>query len=451
VRASRLSLLLLTLLGCLLSGTGAANAARIEGPPAAVREGEVAEFRVVREAGDPAPLRFELAGDTAGADEVLALSRPIEVWGAEEVIRVQALPDQDHTEPDERFVLRTTDGAASASATITEPRRCPRGPRLARLGGGEGQGEVRMTVTVCNLGPTPEHVQFRTTGLDGAQPGDDFEARSGELVFGPGTSTQEIVVPVVDDDEFEMMERLVIELGTRDGGWSGPWVYIDDDVPAVRVEPLTVPEGDGPGVARLPVRSIAGHPDRLPVVLRVARALAPGAATPGAEFAEGRHVVWLGAGPAAAEVELPVTGDTLDEPDEHFLVFPQWYRQGEFAVPITIADDDGPRVSVAAPRLDAAGAVSVGVACASAVGACEGSARVALVGAAAAAAAAPGPARSFRAPDARRRPLRLRLPGPARTRLRSGRSVRVRATVRARGADDDVSVVTRTVRLTPRR
>ncbi len=405
----------------------------------------------MREAGDPEPLRLELAGDTAAASEVIALSTPVAVWGAEGVVRVQALPDADHGEPDERFVLRTTDGGASASATIVEPSRCPRGPRVQRVIGGEALGEVRMTFSVCNLEPEPERVPFRTVGLDGAHDGVDFEPRSGELTFAPGTSTKEVVVPVVDDEDFEMLERLVIAIGPQDHGTFGPWAYIDDDVPAVRVEPLTVAEGDGPGLAQLPVRSVAGHPDRLPVVLRVARAPGPGAATPGAEFAEGRHVVWLSAGPAAAEVALPVSGDTRDEPDEHFLVHPQWYRQGEFAVPVTIADDDGPAVSIAAPRLDGTGAVTVGVACAAAAGTCAGTATAALAGSASAAAAR-GPARRFRAAGARRRSLRLALPRRARARLRAGRAVRVLTTVRAQGSDGDVTVRTRSATLRrPRR
>jgi hypothetical protein len=467
VRAPRLLLLPLVLLGWLLAGAGAARAAQIEGPATPIREGEVAEFRVVRGPGDPAPLRLELVGDTAATDEVLALSRPIEVWGAEGVVRVQALPDSEYGEPDERFVLRTTDGSASASATIADSTRCPRGWRVqGMIAGGEVTGAVRIRLVTCNLEAAPERLSFRTAETGTARAGVDFEPRSGELLFPQGTTTQDIVIPVIDDSQYEPQEQFDVVLVSADGREARITMQtFDDDRPDLLLAPLTVAEGDAPVVARLPLRFTGPVPYDLRLRLWTRVGTGPLAATPGADFLLGEQVVGFPTGQVAGEAALAVTGDDRDEPDEHFLVAPEWSQRDTAAliagsvipgpdvppVAVTIADDDGPAVSIAAPRLDGTGAVTVGVACAAAAGTCAGSATIALAGSATTAATR-GPVRTFRAADARRRKLRLDLPRHARARLRSGRAVRVRTTVRAQGSDGDLTVRTRSATLRrPRR
>ncbi len=465
VRASRLVLLLLIAVGWLGPAPGEAFALQVDGPHVAVHEGEDVEFRVRREPGDPEQIRLDVVGEgaTPGAD---VDATPIVMGRFDFEFRVRTLRDDVLHEPDERFALRTPDGRVLASAVVRDVP-APLGSwgpssttylRADQVGyADERTGAVRIAISVDNRLERPVRVAYRTEDGIGARAGVDYEARAGELEVGPGTSKQEVVVPFVDDAVHELPEDLVLVLsgeGARE--ISERFVIADDDWPRLSADAQPTPEGDGPGAAHVRLRLSGPSEVAQTVVLRpVGSAGSPGYATSEEEVPEGDVVATFAPGQLEAEVAVPIIGDQLDEADEEFLVMPLsdtgvGVPLELTVVPLKILDDDGPAVSLGAPRLDGAGALVVDVACASVAGTCEGSARAALAGTAFAS-VAPGPARAFRAPDARRRTVRLRLPARARARLRARRSVRVRTTVRATGADGDVSVRARTARVRLRR
>jgi hypothetical protein len=245
--------------------------------------------------------------------------------------------------------------------------------------------------------------------------------------------------------------------------------------PELTILPVTVPEGDGPGIATVRLRLSAPFATTQEVVVATTRGGGPEGATPGLDYEDRERPVPFAPGQVEAELPVPLLGDRLDEPDERFWVFMRpsaVVREppAQTAVAVTIADDDAPaapvvtppaddragvpatstaepgaaglEVRLTAPRLIGTSAVAVAVACVAPAGSCAGSVTASVAGA-----AAPGVVRAFRLPDARRRTLRLPLPRAARARLRAGRSVRVRSTVRVEGARGEAVVRSRSARL----
>ena len=102
----------------------------------------------------------------------------------------------------------------------------------------EGQGCAVIVVnrlgSAAALGVLSE-VDFTTESPGGhaADAGEDFQALSGTLCFGPGVTEMRIRVPLVSDARYEPMERFIVKLTAARGASLGPvtetLVHIVDD------------------------------------------------------------------------------------------------------------------------------------------------------------------------------------------------------------------------------
>ena len=102
----------------------------------------------------------------------------------------------------------------------------------------EGQGCAVIVVnrlgSAAALGVLSE-VDFTTESPSGhaADAGEDFQALSGTLCFGPGVTEMRIRVPLVSDARYEPMERFIVKLTAARGASLGPvtetLVHIVDD------------------------------------------------------------------------------------------------------------------------------------------------------------------------------------------------------------------------------
>ena len=102
----------------------------------------------------------------------------------------------------------------------------------------EGQGCAVIVVnrlgSAATLGMLSE-VDFTTESAGGhaAKKGEDFQALSGTLCYGPGATEMRIRVPLVSDARYEPMERFIVKLTAARGASLGPvtetLVHIVDD------------------------------------------------------------------------------------------------------------------------------------------------------------------------------------------------------------------------------
>ncbi len=201
----------------------------------------------------------------------------------------------------------------------------------------EAAGTMTFTVTLSAPSGLAASVNY-TTSNGTATAGSDYTAVSGTLNFAPGTTTQTITVPILNDTIFEQSETFNVLLsgavnatiadatgigtikddGTGTGG-------TDNDKPALSVSNVTVLEGtDNFAVFTVNL----GNTSTTPVT--VSLALANGTAT-GADYGPAIQVstdggtTWtttasatIAAGSTSVLVRTPIVNDALDEAAETF-------------------------------------------------------------------------------------------------------------------------------------
>ena len=152
-------------------------------------------------------------------------------------------------EPNETLILNV--GGVTATGTITDNDATPT-LSINDVTVNEGAGTMTFTVTLSAASGQSVSVNYgmiNQTALSGS----DYTAGSGSLTFAPGTTTQTITVPIVNDNVYEISETFAVNLsgatnatisdtqgiGTikDDGTGAGG---TDNDLPSLAVSSLTV-------------------------------------------------------------------------------------------------------------------------------------------------------------------------------------------------------------------
>jgi Tol biopolymer transport system component len=188
-----------------------------------------------------------------------------------------------------------------------------------------------LTVTVTTNGGTA------TAGLD-------YQSVSVTRTFSPQSTTVTVTVQLLDDTTDELNETIGVAVsGANVAPASGTVTIVDNDPPPqISVQDATVAET---GNAAVTVR--LDRPSTRPVTVTLATG--GGTATPGVDY-QPVEVTWtFPALSTTAPVLVPVTGDTVQEPDETIgvtLSNPVNATIGDGTGTVTILDDDMPRISV---------------------------------------------------------------------------------------------------------
>ena len=222
------------------------------------------------------------------------------------------------------------------------------------------RGELVFVLSLSEAASETVSADYET--VDGtAVAGEDYEAESGTVVFPPGTTTQRIHVPLVDDDVSEEDETLALELfnpvnATLAGGGdrlSLEGVIIDDDE-GIRVsfgEEAYVVEEDGGVSVEVELSHAPNRRIRIPI--EVTR----GEGVEEDEFSVAEQVIFE-EGETRAELEFEAGGDDVDEEDEVvFLMLgpelPEGIIEGDpVATEVVIEDDDERGVAVSPETLE---------------------------------------------------------------------------------------------------
>ena len=227
-----------------------------------------------------------------------------------------------------------------------------------------------VTVTEGNVGTTPATFTVSRSGSTGgtssveyavtpgtATPGVDYTtAAPGTITFAPGETTKTVTLGVVGDLVLEGNETFFLDLSALVGGAiadvQGVAVIVDDDSllglgtvsgPAtfVAVDDVNILEGNSGTVAANFVLTRSGNTG---LASSVVYATAPGTATPGSDYASVvPATATFAPGQTAATVTVPVNGDTVDEPNETFLLdlsLPTNATISDAQGVATIVDDD---------------------------------------------------------------------------------------------------------------
>ena len=215
-----------------------------------------------------------------------------------------------------------------------------------KVEGPDGFGML-MNFAVVLSKPAPNDVTFDLRTDHGtAAPEVDFQSKSVTgLKLPAGQTYMEFQVVVYGDALVEDDETFTVNLGNAVGAAvakaQGRGTIINDDRAGIRIEDASFSEGDdGQTTARFAIT--LSHPLPTPVTFDVATSA--NTASAGSDFvSQSRTGMMIDPGRSRAVFEVQVIGDTVDEPDEQFLVALNNVQGAEIVKDLawaTLLDDD---------------------------------------------------------------------------------------------------------------
>src|SRR5216117_392831 len=189
--------------------------------------------------------------------------------------------------------------------------------------GNSGTVSAVFTVSLGTLSSQTITVNYATADATATLADNDYQSTSGTLTFTPGQATQTITVLVNGDTKFEPNETFQVNLsnptnGTISDSQSIGTILNDDSAPSISIEDVSVTEGNS---GTTPVVSTVNLTVASARTLTLRWATADGTAT----VADNDYVATNGTltfapGVTSLTITNFVNGDTVNEPDETFLV-----------------------------------------------------------------------------------------------------------------------------------
>ena len=185
-----------------------------------VQEGDSAEYSIVLLEEPLGSVTVRMTADLSGTGLGVHPSQLLFTqsnWDVARTITVRAAVDPD--EDDESGIALTHEASGGGYDTVAVPTvlvdvRDSGLPVLSGEGGRatEGQGaQLLFNVRLSAASTEPVTVEFATAD-ETAVAGEDFQERSGQLVFSPGTTHLTVPVPLVNDQRHEQLEAFRLEL-----------------------------------------------------------------------------------------------------------------------------------------------------------------------------------------------------------------------------------------------
>lgn len=217
--------------------------------------------------------------------------------------------------------------------------------------GNSGTLDLTFTVSLSAASDGPVTVAFATA--DGTATagglldvgGSDYGANSGTLTFEAGETEQTITIVVNGDLLNEADETLMVSLSSAvgatiaDADGEGS-IGNDDDLPSISLAGTTATEGNT-GTSLVDLTVTLSEPSGQSVT--VDWATLDDAAIAGEDYATGSGTVTFEPGETSHIIQVTLTGDTLDEPEESFdveLTDPLNAELGNATAAVNITDDD---------------------------------------------------------------------------------------------------------------
>lgn len=370
--------------------------------------------------------------------------------------------DDGTDEPNEKFTVRITGSLVAVGSANPAPKEIDQSVvttivdddvpsaslvELVRvLEGDSGVTNVDLAVSLSQIPAEAATIAYATEGSS-ALAGSDFTAAAGQLVIPAGQQAGTITVPIVGDTVVEKVEALYLNLTGAEGATLNPSrsqagiAVFDNDKPPVPsvsvVKGVTIREGNAGTVNALFAVTLShAAAERTQVAWRTANFSANLA-----DYAKGGGTLVFQAGQRSKTISVVVKGDSRDEPNEAFGVIldrpagATIANRSGFGI---ITDDDGPKVTIAKPKVTRRALVTR-LACPASADRCTGR-LVATAGRLKVGAA------RFALAKGTTGKVTLKLSRRARASLREG-ALRVKLAATAADASGAKRTVTRTVRL----
>jgi hypothetical protein len=188
----------------------------------------------------------------------------------------------------------------------------------------EGNGGARNATFAVSLSTPADHpisVHLATADGTARSPG-DYQPVSGTVTFAPGQVLKAFNVAVNGDVIDESNEGFVVNLSGATGGATihdsqGLGIILDDDTVGIRVNDVTVTEGNNGMVAATFTVFLSTQADH---AVSVKYATANGAAVSPVDYLGATGTLGFAPGQTSKTVTVLVRGDLLDELNERFFL-----------------------------------------------------------------------------------------------------------------------------------
>ncbi len=214
-------------------------------------------------------------------------------------------------------------------------------------------GSVSLDFTISLSAPATQDVSVDyATAAGTATQGTDFVPASGTAAIAAGSVSTTVSVTVLGDSIQESDETILLNLSSISGATladnQGRGTIIDDDAIQVAVADAQIVEGDSGSSALTFAVNLAGGVANQDVSVRYATA--DGSAIAGIDYGSTNGLLIFPPGLTNLNVTVPITGDTLPEPDETFFVNLTSVTNAVIAdfqgVGTIVNDDDGSVLSI---------------------------------------------------------------------------------------------------------
>jgi len=184
-----------------------------------------------------------------------------------------------------------------------------------------GQNAASFSLTLSAPSAYPVSVHYATSDGSAKAPADYFPA-SGLAVFAPGQTNRSILVTIQGDTIFEPDEIFYVNLSnptnaTLARSQAACTIQNDDSPPAITIDDVASLEGNH-GTTTNIFRVHLSHPSS--EITTVDYATADGTATAASDYRSASGTLIFQPGETSQTVNVLVNGDTVNEPDETFLV-----------------------------------------------------------------------------------------------------------------------------------
>jgi|GEM_PF-600632 len=248
------------------------------------------------------------------------------------------ISEDDYYEPAEQFYLNLVnsniatviDGQGVATITDNDLPPTLSIADSSAQEGGDGGNTMTFTVTLTGNSSLPVSVDYATADgtavANGSGLGEpDYAPTSGTLIFaeGEGTRTRTFTVPLYGDAIFEADKQFVVNLSNPTNNSpitdsQGVGTIINDDPePGLSIGDVTQAEGDA-GTTALTFTVTLSAPSGKTTTVNYATA--DGTAAAGSDYTVASGTLTFAPGVTTQTVAVVVTGDTVFEPDQTFLV-----------------------------------------------------------------------------------------------------------------------------------
>jgi hypothetical protein len=295
---------------------------------------------------------------TANTDYLTTSGTAVFPQGSTSVAVLIPIVGDSAIEPAETFVLglsgpiNATLAATQATATIIDddlPSFVVSDSHVVE--GDTGTIDAVFTISLTQTSSQAVSVNYATANGTAVAP-QDFSAVSGTATFAPGTTSQQVRVPVAGDTVDEGDETLSLTLNTPvnapilDGTGVGT-ITDNDPTPSLTINDVSVTEGDTGAVSATFVVTLSAVSGR---VVTVNYATADGGAVAPQDYAAITGALTFSPGETSKLIAVSVSGDLADEPNETFQV--NLSAPANATIPDaqgigTIVDNDLPGVSIA--------------------------------------------------------------------------------------------------------